>query len=806
MSYGSRRPRVAAAARHRTCPVTPPRPVAAPVALVALVALGTLASSAPALAEDPTDVLDTLVVTGTRGERRLLDVPVRTEVVTREEIERTHARDAAEALDNQPGVLLQRIHGKDGTEVWLQGLDSDRVLVLLDGRPLSASTGSTVDLSQIGSVDIERIEIVKGAVSALYGSAAMGGVVNIITRTPEAPLAASLSFDAGSFGPSRTESDSVAGERRLAARGAVRQGALDVTLNADVRNGDGYDLDPDTYDSEGPSGTRADLSTQIGLDLGKRDRLTARSAWYSSDGERDFSTFAPGVGDIEKLDVEEVSRLTQTLDWRRDLGGGEKLAAWAAFERFENRTVQDIVASGRTDRRRDAEIVTARMDLQYDRPLGDAQILSAGASLSDESLEQALRRDESGTPSRSDEIDPGSDRQGIEAFVQNDIFIGDAWELLPGVRVQDDSDFGTHVAPKINLLYTPAWQPEWAPRLRAGIGSGYRVPNLKERHFLFDHGSLGYVVIGNEALEPEQSLSLQFGLEVSRNQRTRAEVSLFHNRIDGLIASTRDAAATEEQGIEVFRYANVDEARTRGLETSVQHAFGPRFSVDAAWTWLDATDRRSDLRLTRRPRHQIQLGTDLLLGRTGVALRASWQGASWVDAGNTIESPAWASLQLKLDRAIGRSVSGCRCSAASTTSPTSTATRNAPGRISGPSVDGSSTQACATSAECRPVLPPNPFPAPLEPKTDEISHHDATPPAPSGAPVRVAGRRAPSSAPPAPAADHREPGEANGIRNLPDPPREAPSEPITRLDEPPLRVPVVTPVESPPEAPAPGCC
>jgi len=613
---------------------------------------GPLTVGAPVFAEAPTDVLDTLVVTGTRGERRLLDVPVRTEVVTRDEIERVHARDAGEALAHQPGVLLQRIHGKNGMEVWLQGLDSDRVLVLLDGRPLSASTGSTVDLTQVGAVDIERIEIVKGAVSALYGSAAMGGVVNIITRDADEPLSASLSFDGGSFGDSRTQGNSLLGERRLAARGAVRQGALDITLNADVRDSEGFDLDPDTYDVEGAGGTRADLSTEIGLQLGRRDRLTARSAWYTEDTERDFATFAPGVGDIEKVDGERVSRLTQTLDWRRDLGGGEKLGAWAAFERFENRTVQDIVASGQTDRQRDAEIVTARVDLQYDRPLGDDQILTVGASLSDESLEQTLQRNESGQQSASDEIDPGSDRQGIELFVQNDIFIGDAWELLPGARVQRDSDFGTHVAPKINLLYTPGWKPDWSPRLRAGIGSGYRVPNLKERHFLFDHSSLGYVVIGDDTLEPEQSVSFQLGLEVSLVQRTRAEVALFYNRFEDLIATTRDAAASAEQGIEVFRYGNIDQAYTRGIETSVQHALNPRLSVDAAWIWLDAIDRRTEQRLTRRPRHQLQLGADLSFGRTTVALRASWQSASWVDAENTIESPAWASLQLNLDRAI----------------------------------------------------------------------------------------------------------------------------------------------------------
>ena len=98
-----------------------------------------------------------------------------------------------------PGLLLKN-NRKSGFEVWLQGLDSDLVLVLLDSEPITASTGSSVDLSQLGTADIERIEIVKGATSALYGSSAMGGVINVITRKPERPLAYSLTIDGGSYG------------------------------------------------------------------------------------------------------------------------------------------------------------------------------------------------------------------------------------------------------------------------------------------------------------------------------------------------------------------------------------------------------------------------------------------------------------------------------------------------------------------------------------------------------------------------------------------------------------------------------
>jgi outer membrane receptor for ferrienterochelin and colicins len=144
--------------------------------------------------------MDEVVVTATRTEKALVDVPIRTEVVSRDQIERSHARDLKQVLEAVPGVMLKRIHGKSGYSVWLQGMDSDRILILLNGEPIVASTGSSVDLTQISATEIERIEIIKGASSTLYCIAAMGGVINVISRRNENPLALSFKIDGGSWG------------------------------------------------------------------------------------------------------------------------------------------------------------------------------------------------------------------------------------------------------------------------------------------------------------------------------------------------------------------------------------------------------------------------------------------------------------------------------------------------------------------------------------------------------------------------------------------------------------------------------
>ncbi|HBD36651.1 MAG TPA: TonB-dependent receptor, partial [Cupriavidus sp.] len=167
------------------------------------VVAGTLLSSTPHLRAQTVgtaDPLPTVVVTGTRSEKTLDETPIRTEVVDRQEIERTHARTLKDALENVPGLQLREIHGKSGYEVTLQGMTSDQVLILIDGLPITASTGSTVDVSQYLLAEVDHVEVVKGASSAQYGSSAMGGVINVITRPISRGFSAAATADAGTYG------------------------------------------------------------------------------------------------------------------------------------------------------------------------------------------------------------------------------------------------------------------------------------------------------------------------------------------------------------------------------------------------------------------------------------------------------------------------------------------------------------------------------------------------------------------------------------------------------------------------------
>ena len=166
-----------------------------------------LLSTTPSPANEPEEVmldededsmmLETVVVTGSRTEHLLAEAPVATQVITREDIEDSGAQNAADLIEEQPGISIERSYR--GSGVQLQGLDAKYVLVLVDGARIPGRIGGAIDLERISVENIERIEIVKGPSSALYGSDSLGGVVNIITRSSQKPLLAETHLTYGSF-------------------------------------------------------------------------------------------------------------------------------------------------------------------------------------------------------------------------------------------------------------------------------------------------------------------------------------------------------------------------------------------------------------------------------------------------------------------------------------------------------------------------------------------------------------------------------------------------------------------------------
>ena len=600
-------------------------------------------------------VLDDVVVTGTRTEKKLLEAPVRTEVVTREEIEQTHARDLKEALEDVPGLILRQTHGKQGQQVWMQGFDADRVLILLNGERLSAMTGSTVDLTQIGTADIERIEIVKGATSALYGSEAMGGVINVITRRPKKPFSMTFEADAGTYGGKNLDDAPLGGHLGAAhtmADLSVVRPRWNLKLTSDLRQSEGFDLGGKTRRTDGDEALRWNFDPRMALTASGGAEFYLSPRYYFEDKERLSTTLVPGLGLRTRAFLEEVDKWHLTLGGKYPFKGGARLSGALAHERLEDVSKQDIIESPQIDQERTAVIALSRGEVQWDFPVGEMHLFTLGAVAGRETLKQEQIRDEASGITEIQEIKTGAERENIETYLQDDIFLSEGIELLPGIRYQHDSDFGSFVAPKINLMFKPAA----AVNFRIGYGKGYRVPNLRERFFFFDHSALGYQVIGNVDLQPEESDSFQTGIEMWRGLTFRGEVSLFYNRIKNLIDTRLNPEKSQQTGLQIFEYQNVNRAVTQGAEVSATLSPWRYVTFKAGYTYLRAKDTDLDKWLPQRPRHQIKAGLDLRQEDCGttVIIRAVYQSKEFVDEENIKTSPAWTTLDIKLNQDTGK--------------------------------------------------------------------------------------------------------------------------------------------------------
>ncbi|PKG39248.1 TonB-dependent receptor plug domain-containing protein [Psychromonas sp. Urea-02u-13] len=592
---------------------------------------------------------ETLVVTGTKTERLLADSPVRIEVVTEQDIATSHARDLAEALKNVPGIVLKPIHGKSGQEVWMQGLDADRVLILVDSKPVSASTGSSVDVTQISVADVTHIEIVKGATSALYGSEAMGGVINVITKRAKLGTTYKVTLDSGSYGEQNV-SDGPFNDNHANFFVSHNSGSWFGQLMTDVRYKQGTDLDDTTWDFEGAAGTKTNVAAKLGYQFSNGAEVMIAPSYYYEDINKNFRSFSPGVGEVKKEKREEVKRKNISISFDSPVFEDSELSAWYMFESFTDNTEQDTLSTDYIDQSRLGESTFNKGEVQLDHALGEYQILTVGIVALKSTLAQT--KDES-TPINVvpiDELQGEKQRTSIELYAQDDIFIGDQLEILPGIRYQNDSDFGSYLAPKINLMYDPNWLDKQV-KFRIGAGSGYRAPTLKERHYIFDHSALGYMVLGNEDLVPETSTSLQFGADYSPGGSFHADVNFYYNDIKNLISTELNQQQSDATNLSIYEYSNIGEARTKGVDITSAYDFTEFLSSNISYTYLDAINLELNKQLTQRPKHQAKINVSykVLPLKSLFSLYGSYQSEQFVDDENLISSPAYSTFDFKVN-------------------------------------------------------------------------------------------------------------------------------------------------------------
>lgn len=520
----------------------------------------------------------TVVVTAERREQPVSESIATTTVITAKEIKASGAQTVADVLRLGPGATIRQ-SGTPGALVTtsIRGSNSNQVLVLIDGQRISSPAffGGT-DLSKFPVANISRIEIIRGPASSLYGSEAFGGVINIITREPDA----GFRVDIGQGNHGRTR-------RSLTAEGPLGQANWQFTAAVPAYDG----TRPNSkYDATSLSGriTVPDLAgwslSLTGEDY--HDRLGLPGPSYAPDPD----------------DVQWWKRARLSLTLKRALGFGDMEIHASRNKQVLNNawSVDDPLFPSEGN-----SLITGKTDaveLLLSGNIGDKHAWAAGVEYRNDTYDDM----ETGTY-----VDPALYPQH-ESVQNRALFVQDRWSVLKstdlifGARLDDHSIAGAKTTPRIGLVQ----RLSDTLRFRASYAEGFRAPNFVELYY--PEGPYGPGYAGNPNLKPETSKQYEIGFN-RRLKHGDLDLAFFTTNVENLI-----------QASSTTPYENVGKARQRGIELNWQHRFTPRMSLEFAYTYTDAINRTTGTRLLAQPFNKASLTAVMSLNTWEIALTGRW--------------------------------------------------------------------------------------------------------------------------------------------------------------------------------------
>jgi len=558
-------------------------------AIAILIACGAIIFTFPAHAAPEEDSMDRIIVTGSRTPLSINSVGSAITVITRDDIERRQARYVSDLLRAVPGFAVSHsgVAGSQ-TQVRVRGAEANHVLVLIDGaRANDPATGDEFRWEFLTTANIERIEIVRGPQSALWGSDAIAGVVHIITRSGGAQSRAGGYIEAGSLGTLNG-----------AANGSIGSDSWNVSLGVERLATDGGNISRAGNENDNSDATTGSLSASLQASDTLSFTFGARSvdAWSQYDNVDYFVTGLPTDSDVALDTQQNYAQLGSSIggsDWRV-----RHHLAVRYFE-SENRNlsngIEDVVA------------LSDRTTIAY----------QADVTLGDNMFSLALEREDTSFEQRGP-ISLGNPNQAQAMDVTSVIadYRGNAGEKLTwlaSARFDDNSVFDNAVTGRLSVT----WNVSDATRVRANAGTGRKNPTFIE---LF--GYFPGQFANNPGLKPETSTSFDLGVERQMMDALNVQLTVFsqdlEDEINGFVFDPVTFLSTAEN--------MPGRSKRSGVEFAARWNVSELVGVNATYTYIDSTSE--NIHEVRRPRHSGSLDIDcgFLDGHGRIALTADYGG------------------------------------------------------------------------------------------------------------------------------------------------------------------------------------
>ena len=543
-----------------------------------------------------------MVVTGTRTPRYVKDVPVFTEVVSKASISDKAACNIFEALSGETGIHVeQQCQGCNFSILRMQGLGADHTQVLLDGQPVYTGLAAVYGLQQLSTADVEQIEIVKGAGSALYGSNAVAGAINIISIIPS-KTEGKVSVEMGEHGTNRYVISSSARKDKLGIFLFAQQNEQDeIDETGDVNAPGGVDQ-PDGWVDRVRSASR-NVGFNLFLDdVISADQLVVRGRLLNENRQGGWLTdnlfenpFSPSAEHIQ------TDRYSGQFEYKLWLPGGRELNSSVSYSSHERNATNDTFLGDYEEAKGEMPpvdllrpyianewLITANVN--FVQPIAEKHRVLAGVQFSHSDLEESGMYLDIDTeqPYTSTSQKKGSD---IGAYVQDEFKVADRLELVAGLRFdhhssEDEFRGSGDVLPQglepleynestVNPRFSVKYDITKELILRGSIGSGFRVPYGFSEDLHLCSGSPRVYKGGN--LKPEKSLSYSVTTDYTLRS-FNASLNLFHTELEDAIAFSEADDEVANLGYS-YEWQNTDNAYVAGAEFNASCALAHSLTV-----------------------------------------------------------------------------------------------------------------------------------------------------------------------------------------------------------------------------------
>jgi outer membrane receptor for ferrienterochelin and colicins len=507
--------------------------------------------------------LNEVVVTGTKSEKTLKNVPVITQVISARKMMELGITNVPDALQKMvPGLSMSQFGTR--ASVTLQGMDSKYVLFLIDGERIAGEVNGDIDYSMLSFENIDRIEVIKGASSSLYGSNAIGGVINIITKKINEP------FDAKFYSRYSKYNEIFTGGSI-----GLKQGIIGSRTSCNFSHTDGYNIPGSPYAWTQYSYNSINVNQKFEITPSSNLSIVPYFGYYQFERKNGW--------------------LTHAHDLYKDFNTGFKgqyFLGKHSFDfsyyrdRYNTFNVYEQVNNGKDSLVSYDIIQTVRTQGNFH--LSDKNSLIAGLEYNHENLFSVRLKDN--LPKDADEA---------VVYVQEDIRLGERWNFVTGIRASYHSSYGLNAAPKISVMFK-----QGSLNFRASAGSGFRSPSLKELYMNFDHFGEWYI-IGNTQLKPESSKYISGSAEFSKSWNN-SSVTVYRNELSDMITDRwlPDSARLTRQ------YVNIASATVYGVDFISKQKICKGLWLSTGYSYVHSHDNDTGLQLYGTTKHSGNISAD----------------------------------------------------------------------------------------------------------------------------------------------------------------------------------------------------